>query len=247
MNKFIGKVALVTGASSGIGAKIAEDLAYAGMKVVGLARRLEKVEELAVKVAKSSMNLKAGKLYPYKIDVTNEDEILKAFQWTKNNLGPIHVLINNAGIHRYDSLSDGETAAWKATFDTNIMSLCICTREAVRDMKANGVDGHIVHINSVTGHRIPAAMTGVYAASKFAVTALAETLRLELVAAGSNVKVTSISPGVVESEMTNKIIDNFKLKYLNTEDISNSVLHVLGTPPHVQIHELTILPVGEKL
>lgn len=245
MERFIGKVAIVTGASAGIGSKISEDLANAGMKVVGIARRVERVQELATKINDTLQN-KNGKLYAFSGDVTKEEDILKAFEWTKQNLGPIHVLVNNAGIHNRASLMDGDLASWKAIFDANVFGLSVCTREAIRNMKQNNINGHIIHMNSISGHKVFPEIGGMYQSSKYAVTALTDTLRFELLAANSEIKITSISPGVVESEMSAGLIARIpNLKYLKAEDISNTVLYVIGTPPHVQIHEVIIKPVGE--
>jgi NADP+-dependent farnesol dehydrogenase len=145
--------------------------------VVGLARRVERVEELAKK-----LQGKKGKLHAVKADITKEEDILKAFKWTSDNLGPVHILVNNAGLMQKTNLTtEGDTEKWRKIFDTNVMGLCIATREAVKIMQTKKIDGHIIHINSVVGHRILAlAGRNVYPASKFAVTALSETLRHEL-------------------------------------------------------------------
>ncbi|KAJ3651610.1 hypothetical protein Zmor_017639 [Zophobas morio] len=121
-------------------------------------------------------------------------------------------------------------------------------------MKENKINGHIVHINSIAGHKvINVNAMSVYPASKFAVTALTETLRQELNHLGLKIKVTSISPGFVETEMTvlNKNMtpereELFRaIPFLKSEDIADGVVYVLSTPEHVQVHELTIKPVGE--
>mgnify|MGYP005985044375 FL=1 len=116
---------------------------------------------------------------------------MNAFKWIEKNLGHVHILINNAGISKENLLRDGDAAAWKQTFDVNVMGLCIATREAVKIMSANNIKGHIIHINSVVGHKvIPFPGINVYTASKYAVTALTETLRHELNAIDSKIKTT---------------------------------------------------------
>ena len=171
-------------------------------KVVGLARRSDRVEELA-----KQLKCKKGKLYPLKTDISKEEDILKAFQWTLNNLGPVHILINNAGIMSQTTLMDGDTEKWKSIFDTNVLGLCIATREAVKIMKANEIDGHIVHINSIAGHTVPDFPTvSVYPASKYAVTALTETLRKELTRAGLKIKIT-VGWNYFEDECLNFILE----------------------------------------
>ncbi|KAF5293560.1 hypothetical protein FQA39_LY03045 [Lamprigera yunnana] len=240
MERWIGKIAIVTGASSGIGSAIVAQLVENGIKVVGFARRKEKMEEHA-----RSLEGKSGKFYPFKADISKEEDILNGFKWVKENLGPLSILINNAGIKRNTNLVDGDTKLWKETFDTNVMGLCIATREAVKDMKANGIDGHIVHINSMAGHRVSqVVVTNVYPASKFAVTALTETLRLELNSIGSKIKISSISPAAVRSEFreaSNLKQDEEKLSklpILESNDVADAVTYVLSTPPHVQVHDI---------
>ncbi|KAF2902135.1 hypothetical protein ILUMI_04043 [Ignelater luminosus] len=254
MDRWLGKVAVVTGASAGIGAAVAEKLVESGLKVVGLARRKEKVDELAKKLIG-----KKGKLYAYQADVTKEEDILKAFKWTKDNLGPIHILINNAGTFRTTTLMEGNTRLWKEVLDTNLLGTCIATREAVKDMKTNNVAGHIIHMNSIAGHSVPNFPNlSIYIASKHALRALTETLRQELNSIGSKIKISSISPGYVQTEIVQaslkgsgpfavpEIEEAFnRLPSLQAEDIADSVLYVLSTPPHVQVHELMIKPIGE--
>ncbi|KAL3282664.1 hypothetical protein HHI36_005839 [Cryptolaemus montrouzieri] len=245
MDRWIGKVAVVTGASSGIGAAIAEHLVECGMKVVGLARRSERVEEMSKKLTG-----KKGVLHGLKVDVSIPEEIIEAFEVIEKRFGPVHILVNNAGLLKYTSLMDGDYKQWKETFDVNVMGLCVATKEAIQSMKRNNVDGHIIHINSVAGHVIPFHLLNVYPASKFAVTALTETLRVELVQSESKIKVTSISPGFVLTEMAKMdgasadILEKFP--HIFPEDVADSVVYALSTPPHVQVHELIVRAVNAK-
>ncbi|PSN53616.1 Farnesol dehydrogenase [Blattella germanica] len=240
MERWAGRVAVVTGASSGIGASITEELVKKGLKVAGLARRVERVEELA-----KSLKSEKGSLKALKCDVSKEEEVKETFQWVKNNLGGIDILVNNAGVAFACSPSDGLTEQWKTILDLNVLGLSICTREALNVMKEKGVDdGHIVHINSILGHIPPPnERIAMYTASKHAVTALTEGLRRDLVNKKSKIRITSVSPGLVRTEMPTKELLE-KMTSLNPEDIANAVLYALGTPPHVQIHEMTVLPVG---
>ncbi|XP_018319731.1 farnesol dehydrogenase-like [Agrilus planipennis] len=250
MERWVGKVAVVTGASSGIGAAIAEALVKEGLIVAGFARRKERIEELAKKLQQANAK---GKLHAVKVDMTKENEIIDGFNWVKKNLGPIHVLVNNAGGARSTTLINGDTQRWKEVFDVNVIGLTIATREAVKDMTANKVDGHIIHINSVVGHKvINVPGVNVYPASKYAVTALSETLRHEFIQNKLKIKITSLSPGHVDTEFRDaadlKVDPSSifaKIKGSTTEDIANGVLYVLGTPPHVQIQELTITGIDE--
>jgi len=142
---------------------------------------------------------------------------------------------------------------WKEIIDTNVLGLCIATREAVKDMRTNNVDGHIIHINSIGGHGVSYfPQLNVYAASKHAVTALTETLRQELNSISSKIKITSISPGRVATEIREASNLPLKKNYsdvptLQAKDCADAILYALATPPHVQIHELIIKPMGETI
>lgn len=163
-----------------------KSILFLNFQVVALARREDRLADLA-----SKLESKPGKLHLFKADVTVEDDILRAVKWAEETLGPIHILINNAGISRRATLLDGSTEDFRAVLETNVLGLTIATREAAKSMRANKIDGHIVHINSVLGHKAsPVPYTNVYPASKYAVTALTESLRNELVWAGSRIKVT---------------------------------------------------------
>ncbi|KAK5639806.1 hypothetical protein RI129_010617 [Pyrocoelia pectoralis] len=244
MERWQGKVAVITGASDGIGAAISKKLTNAGLHVVGLGRNEERLEKLS-----AELKNQLGKFFPFKADVTKEEDILKAFQWTEANFGPVHVLVNSAGVMENSNLTDGSTEIWKKIMDTNVISLCVTTREAVKSMRKHGVDGHIIHMNSVCGHKVVQCVElNVYQASKWAVTALTETLRLELNSIGSKIKISSISPGHVNTDMSMKGglgFSTVEFLTITAEDVADSTLFVLGTPPHVQIHELIIKPVGE--
>ncbi|CAH1118696.1 unnamed protein product [Phaedon cochleariae] len=248
MARWVGKVAVVTGASAGIGASICEKLVEEGLHVVGIARRKNLMDEICQKLSD-----KKGKLYSFQADLSNEKEILAAFEWIRKNLGPVHILVNNAGLILPTNLTNGDTEMWRTILEVNVLGLCIATREAIQDMNKNEIDGHIVHINSIAGHKVPdIPLFNIYPASKFAVTALTESLRVELNSLQSKIKITSISPGAVATEFINasgiqpdeQVSKAFKVS-LNPEDVANAVLYVLSTPPHVQVQELTIKPVNE--
>ncbi|GFG29132.1 hypothetical protein Cfor_12657 [Coptotermes formosanus] len=143
MERWAGRVAVVTGASSGIGAAIAAELTKKGIKVVGLDPRFEGVQQLS-----KSQESATGKLYAVKCDVSNEAEVLTAFKWVKDNLGGVDILINNAGVAYDTSLTGGPTEELKKMLDVNVLGLSVCTKQAFQSMKERGVDdGHIIHIN----------------------------------------------------------------------------------------------------
>lgn len=151
-----------------------------------MARRVENIQALSKKIGSAK-----GKLYAQKADLTKEEDICRVFDWTTKNLGPVHILINNAGTMAGGDLSNGKTQDWKLVLDLNILGLCIATREAIKIMKAHNVNGHIIHINSTLGHTIANIPDlNIYPASKFAVTALTETLRQELAREKCKIKIS---------------------------------------------------------
>lgn len=191
MDRWVGKVAVVTGASSGIGAATAVGLVKAGLKVVGLARRVERVEELKKQIPRNA----TGLLFARKCDVSSEQEIKDTFAWIIEKFGGVDILVNNAGVLNQTSLSGaGDSALIRQTLDINILGLVFCTREAYQSMKSRGVAGHIIHINSFAGHGVPFLLgspsLNIYPPSKYAVTAIAEVHRQEFLADASKVKVT---------------------------------------------------------
>ncbi|KAL5292024.1 DHRS11.2 family protein [Megaselia abdita] len=245
MERWAGKTAVVTGASSGIGAAIVLDLVKNGMQVVALARREERLKEMKNNLPK---NLQS-KLHPKKCDVTKEDDVINAFKWVDQHLGGVHVLVNCAGVLKNNQLvNKNNTEDIRATIDTNIMGVVFCTREAFQSMKARKVAGHVVNINSVAG-QFPLNLPNfnIYPASKYAITAMTESYRREFDLEDTNIKITSISPGLVDTEILpgHAHGENVDAK-LKAEDVSNAVLYCIGTPIHVQIHEIIIRPLREK-
>ncbi|XP_044260392.1 farnesol dehydrogenase-like [Tribolium madens] len=249
MDRWVGKVAIVTGASAGMGAAIAKTLVMKGLKVVGLARRIQRMQELAADLSDAP-----GQLFPLRCDITSEEAILKCFKWVTDNVGPVQVLINNAGLTRPTNLLEGATDEWRRVFDVNVMALCICTREAIRIMRENNLYGHVIHMNAIAGHYVPNMPQpnfNVYPASKFAVTALTESLRQELRYNKLPIKITSISPGVVRTEFQDGFPEDGTkealagMPALRPEDIAEAVVYILSTGPQVQVHELTVHPLGE--
>ncbi|XP_047106891.1 dehydrogenase/reductase SDR family member 11-like [Schistocerca piceifrons] len=236
IDKYKGRVALVTGASAGIGAAIVQALLKEGLTVVGMARRVDKIKEL-------ELNGAPGKLHAIAGDVGDEGSILSVFKWIKDNLGGVDVLINNAGTFPVNEPIDGKTEDWKSILDVNVLGLSICTREAVQDMLGRGVDdGFIIHINSISGHVPPyTAGAAMYAASKHAVKVLLEGLRKDLIARSSQIRVGQISPGLVDTEGVRKTLPELDLPeevkespFLCPEDIADAVVYMLSRHPRVQ-------------
>ncbi|XP_064110945.1 dehydrogenase/reductase SDR family member 11-like [Macrobrachium nipponense] len=248
MERWRGRVALVTGASAGIGAAICEKLVSYGMVVIGAARNVQKIQDLS-----RELKEQPGKLVAVKCDLTKDEDIASLFAFIKEEHQGVDVCINNAGMSRNHSLLEGNTEEWREMLDINVVALCHCTREAVKSMRDRGVnDGHIIHISSVCGHVVfDYPNIHFYTATKFAVTALTEGLRQELRNLKSNIRVSTISPGLVKTEFFERMTQSQSVHdiyssqpHISSSDVASSVCHALAAPPHVQIHEIIVQPVG---
>lgn len=192
MDRWVGKVAVVTGASAGIGAAIAVDLAKAGIITVGLARREHRIDELRDKLPDKAKAL----LHSFKCDISQEADIKAAFAWVEEKFGGTDILINNAGIFKETNLTDADNSEIiKQTLDVNVLGVVFATREAFLQMQKRNVAGHVVMINSVSGHYVPYFVgtrdsLNIYQPSKHAVTAMTEVLRQEFQRKGNLVKIT---------------------------------------------------------
>ena len=243
-----GEVAVVTGASSGIGRSIAAQLAELGMRVILLARRFDRLETLCAEI-----NQTEERAYAFEIDLRDTEAIERLFPQIHERFGPIRVLVNNAGLGHASPLSAGSTEDWRETLEVNVLAPSVCTREAVQQMRANGDWGQIVHISSMSAHRVPQG-SGMYSASKFALRSLTEGLRRELRELNSEIRVGSISPGFVETEFAahyhrsaeraEELYSQYKV--LSPEDIAQSLLFLLTQPAHVQVHDLLIRPTRQE-
>ncbi|XP_017062823.1 farnesol dehydrogenase [Drosophila eugracilis] len=245
MERWQNCVAAVTGASSGIGAEIVRKLISAGVVVVALARRLDRLEQLRQEVPECRRPL----LHVRQCDVTDLVSVNAAFDAVQQDLGGVDILINNAG-----KLSGGQLLTMpldtvQQVLQTNVMGVVYCTQRAFESMSQRHSPAHIVLINSIVGHYIFNPLPGsqqelnMYPATKHAVTALTELFRQELREFKTQIKVTSISPGLVDTELVPLAYK--RLPMLQAEDVANAIMYVLATPPHVQVHELTIKPMGE--
>lgn len=249
MDRWVGRVALVTGASAGIGEAIAKVLVKAGMKVVGCGRRVGNIEELAVSLSGSK-----GKLYARKCDIESETEIKQMFQWIADHkeLGRVDVCINNAGMSTAESLSEGVYDHWKKMLNINVLGLCLCTQLSIQSMRENKIDdGHIIMISSLSGHRVPpSSSTRFYSATKYAVTSLTEGWRQEVRELNSNIRISALSPGLVATEFQEAMHNNKEMaeklyasmNCLTAEDMASSVEFILSAPPHMQVHDILVRP-----
>ncbi|MBE9070829.1 SDR family NAD(P)-dependent oxidoreductase [Leptolyngbya cf. ectocarpi LEGE 11479] len=238
-------IAAITGASSGIGTAIATRLAADGYNLALCARRRQRLAELADVLSVQH----DVEVLTQAVDLRDEQQILSWFGAIATRFNRLDVLVNNAGLGYKESLTSGSTEKWRETMDVNVIALSICTREAVKLMRELRQDrGHIVHISSMSAHRVPGS--GMYSASKFAVRALTEGLRQELRAANSAIRISSISPGFVETEFAEKYSGSreqarqvySQFPVLQPNDIASAVGYVLSQPDYVQVHDILLRP-----
>jgi NADP-dependent 3-hydroxy acid dehydrogenase YdfG len=259
MDRWKGRVALVTGASAGIGYAIANELARCGMKVIGCSRNIAKIEELSKDLKEKGVE---GCVVPIKCDVRSEEEIKSLFSKAKEDLGGVDVCINNAGLAFATSpLLSQTTEEWKEMSEVNIVGLMTVTREFVKQMQERKCDnGHIININSVSGHRTTTRPEyAFYTATKYAVTALTEGIRVELRQKKSKIRVTGISPGFVRTEFRGRAqgvedIEESKKEYdklveevLEAEDITSLIVFALSAHPRVDVNDIIVRPATQEL
>jgi NADP-dependent 3-hydroxy acid dehydrogenase YdfG len=244
-----GRIALVTGASGGIGELIARTLAGIGMKVAVVARRRERLETLAAELRKGGAQVMvcAG-------DVGIEADVLAIFKTIEQQWGAVDVLVNNAGTGMMSTLEAGQWQDWCDTLNINVAAPALCVREALRGMHGKA-EAQIINLSSIYAHRDQVPNFSFYQASKFAVRALTDTLRAELASKGTRVRVGMISPGLVATEFRGRAsggkftYESYFEKYppLLPSDISDAVLYMLSTPPHVQVQDILLSPMGQGL
>lgn len=237
------KVAIVTGASSGIGYATALALAKAGAKVVTGARRTDRLEELDAEISKAG-----GESLSRKLDVTSKESCKEIANAALQKWGKIDILVNNAGLMPLSFIKKLKLDEWDRMVDVNVKGVLYMTAAVIPTM-TEAKSGHIVNISSVAGRLVfPAG--GVYCGTKHFVTAFSEALRQEL-SARSGIRVTCIEPGVVATELVNTITDEAlssfvedtkKRETLQSEDIAESVVYALGTAEHVNVNEILIRP-----
>ncbi|MCB1231764.1 MAG: SDR family NAD(P)-dependent oxidoreductase [Verrucomicrobiae bacterium] len=243
-----GKTALVTGASSGIGRAIAKALGNEGVKVALCARRRDRLEEVAEAIRNAG-----GEAWIEAADFFQVNEIDAAVRGAADHWGgQLDILINAAGIGRQAKLVDGDTQDWREMLDLNVLALAVATREALKFFPESG--GDIVNLGSMSGHRVP-GRGGFYAATKFAVRAMTEGLRQELRIAGNLTRVSSVSPGFVDTELLDDYFrpgsggvskyDAINYPILKPEEIAAIVLRQLTLPRTAEITDVLVRPTAQ--
>lgn len=234
MSELKDKVAIVTGASSGIGASIAEILSQHGVKVVLTGRNEARLSDVAKQLQENSQS----EIDTHIVDVTQKDEVAKLVKETENKFGHVDILVNSAGLMLSSAITDGDVEAWENMIDVNVKGT-LYGINAILPMFLNQSTGHIINIASISGFEVTKQST-LYSASKAAVHTITQGLEKELAKTG--VRVTSISPGMVDTPLSSNT-DWGSRKKLDPQDIAEAVIYALQQPSHVNINEVTVRPV----
>lgn len=229
----VGKVAIVTGASSGIGKTIAIALAKANFSVGLVARRNDKLTEIEKQINETT----DGRALAIQTDVSEREEVEAMVRQVEETFGPIDVYVNNAGVMLDAKITNKQVHNWEKMIDVNIKGVLYGLHEVIESMVERQT-GHIFNIASVSGFEVTKNST-VYSATKFAVRAISIGLEKELARTG--VRVTNISPGMVDTDLVTR--GNVDRKILSPKDIAEAVLYAWNQPKHVNVNELTIRPV----
>lgn len=247
-----GTVALITGASSGIGEATARALAARGAKVALAARRLERLERLAAQIGGQGQTALA-----IEVDIADSEQAVAAVERTVEELGRLDVLVNNAGQMLLGPIEDAPTEEWERMIDLNLKGLIRTTHAAIPHLLAAAEDSErgcadVVHISSVAG-RVARAGSGVYNLTKFGVGAFGESLRQEL--ASRRVRSTLIEPGAVATELTDHLRDGIRervrerfegVEVLEAEDVADAIAYAVTRPRHVSLNEILIRPTEQQ-
>ena len=241
-----GKVAAITGASSGIGEATAIALSEAGAKVSLGARRADRLDALVEQIG-------SDRALAIETDISDEEQARAFVQRTKDELGSVDILVNNAGVMLLGLLLMQSGDDWRRMIEVNQLGLIYCSHEALKIMSEQG-GGHIVNVSSVAG-RHAFLGSAVYNMTKWGVTGFSEALRQEGVHV--NVRVTCVEPGFVDTELqghnTNPMVVEATKKaredigkVLEADDIANAILYVVSQPEHVAINEVLVRPTKQS-
>jgi NADP-dependent 3-hydroxy acid dehydrogenase YdfG len=239
MQDLTGKVAVVTGASSGIGEAAARLLTAEGVHVLLVARRVERAEALAAELG--------GKATVVVADVSNREQVASLFATVREKFGGLDLLFNNAGFGVFSPFADSKPEDWDGMFQTNVIGLLNCSHAALPLMK--GRPGAMIASVSSTGGRYGVEGWSVYCATKYAVVGFHETLRKELGAEG--IRVTVIEPGAVWTEFGHNVPEQamrerrHSLEALTPEDVAQSLVYAFAQHPRVLVQEILVRPVKQ--
>ncbi|HDB8219888.1 TPA: SDR family oxidoreductase [Staphylococcus aureus] len=225
------KIAVVTGAGSGIGEAIATLLHEEGAKVVLAGRNKDKLQNVANQLAQDSV-----KVVP--TDVTKKEEVDELIKMAQQTFGGLDIVINSAGQMLSSKITGYQVDEWDSMIDVNIKGTLYTAKAALPTMLEQS-SGHLINIASISGFEVTKSST-IYSATKAAVHTITQGLEKELAKTG--VKVTSISPGMVDTAIT-ATYNPTDRKKLEPQDIAEAVLYALTQPKHVNVNEITVRPV----
>ncbi|MFP3517925.1 SDR family oxidoreductase [Pseudomonas sp. SIMBA_077] len=235
-----GKVVLITGASTGIGAEVAKLLAARGAKVAIAARRQDKLQEVQAQIASQG-----GIAKGYTLDVTDKHQVEAVVAAVVADFGKLDVLINNAGVMPIRPMSEANTDEWDAMIDVNLKGTLYGIAAALPRFLAQE-SGHIINLSSVAGVKVFAPGGTVYSGTKFAVSAISEGLRQEV---GDKVRVTSIAPGAVDSDLKHSTsgtakdtVLDFYQQAIPAASVARAIAFAIEQPDDVDINEIVLRP-----
>ncbi|MEP4079888.1 SDR family oxidoreductase [Haloferula sp.] len=227
MNPLAERTILVTGASSGIGRALAEQLLAKGANVLGISRNPASLPEGVI---------------PFQADLTQREEIQAIFQ----ELGCIDALVNCAGVAYLSRIIDGNPTDWEEMWRVNVMALTLCSQLSLRHFPERG--GRIINVSSMSGHRVPPT-GGFYAPTKFAVRAISDSMRQEIKAAGIPIQIGTVSPGFVDTPLLDLYFrgredqlqkTKQQMVMLKPDDVAQCIVNMLESPPHVEIGDIQL-------
>jgi NADP-dependent 3-hydroxy acid dehydrogenase YdfG len=247
-----GTVALVTGASSGIGEATAKALAGHGARVAVAARRMDRLEKLAAEIRGEGHTA-----LPIEADITDLDEAIAAVERTVSELGRLDIVVNNAGVMLLGPIEDAPTEEWDRMIDLNVKGLITTAHAAVPHLISAAETSQrgcadVVNISSVAG-RVARAGSGVYNLTKFGVGAFSESFRQEF--AGRRIRSTLIEPGAVATELSDHLRDGVReqvrqrfadIEMLQAEDVADAIAYAVTRPRHVSLNEILIRPTEQE-
>jgi clavulanate-9-aldehyde reducatase len=239
-----GRVAVVTGASSGIGEATVRALSDAGASIALGARRTDRLQALA--------DTLDGRTLVREVDVSDEEQARAFVHAAHDELGGLHILVNNAGVMLLGPVADADPEEWRRMIGVNLLGLLYCTHAALPLIGSSG-GGDIVNVSSVAGRRADAG-AAVYNMTKFGVHAFSEALRQEALHAG--IRVTTVAPGFVDTELQGHNADPLVRRtmerhreqigeVLRAEDIAEQIVHAVCLPAHVCVNEVVVRPTGQ--
>src|SRR4051794_15160194 len=247
-----GTVALVTGASSGIGEATARAVAAEGAAVAVAARRKDRLDALAKKIEEDG-----GKALAIETDVTDQENANELVQLTVDKLGRLDMLVNNAGVMLLGPIVDAPMEEWDRMIALNLQGLLYCTHAAMPHLLSAAENSprrvaDVVNISSVAG-RVARAGSGVYNLTKWGVGAFSESLRQEVTE--RNVRVSLVEPGAVATELTDHLRDEIRdqtkerfagIERLEAGDIAEAIAYILTRPRRVAVNEMLIRPTDQQ-